>query len=591
MYCPACDKEFSPVHSRCPECKGWLRVSGPVVGAKAAIIPLRPPSAVSLESATTQKVGPKSVPLPARPKPAGESAEPAARAASLPGPGLQTATERVETSGRGALGTGWEASSNFSAPSPAPVTATPAPSPSTWGAPAPSASGPAAVSGWGSPTGGWGTPAPEAPKATGWGSGQPTPFAAPAPVDTHGNGAHPLGGGNGGFAPTSSGPGFAGGLSSGPASGQLGSPSGMLGAPPSGGGWLGDGGASAGGSYAAPAARSGGWLGDSAGGPSDPPPLSMPPLTAPELSSPSTDVLALPDHTVAVDLGTPWEGDGEAQSASNQMIYIVLACLVLSLTAFSGYVWWQRKKLQEPVKPVAIDTVSAADVGMDNLRQAQAAFKAKKYQEAQSFAQVAFDLVGELKVATAEQRKSVTGFYRQATLRYASSLLDEAERASQNHQVNQATGMAEQAASMYRKLPDTSKEQAQAWALEGRIYLNSGDPAGALSAFTKANSLRPGAYAADIRQARAQGAPPPEVLPQTQVAQPLPPEEQPSIDPGNQVPIGKKGGGYRGHRTEPVPQAQPVGPAPKPRVNTYVPPKRDDRPSWRKKPSDRYPGS
>ena len=597
MYCPACDKEFSPVHSRCPECKGWLRVSGPTVGAKPAINPLRPQSAASLESATTQKVAPVSVPLPSRPKPAGESAEPAARVVSLPGPGLQTATERVESLGRGALGTGWESAPSFAAPAPAPVSAAPAPSPSTWGAPAPSASGPAAVSGWGSPTGGWGTPAPEAPKATGWGNGQPTPFAAPAPAEGHGNGAHALGGGNGGFAPASSGPGFAGGLSSGPASGQLGSPSGMLGAPPSGGGWLGDGGSgggNAGGAYAAPPARGGGWLGDSAGGASEaPPPLSMPPLTPPELSSPGNDALAMPDHTVAVDLGTPWDGDGQGPGASNQMIYVVLACLVLSLTTFSGYVWWQRQKLKEPVKPPAHDTVSAADAGMESLRQAQAAFKAKKYQEAQSFAESAFLLVGELKVATPEQRKSVTGFYRQATLRYASSLMDDAQRASQNHQVNQATGMAEQAANMYRKLPDTSKEQAQAWALEGRIYLNSGDPAGALSAYTKANSLRPGAYTGEIRQARAQGAPPPEVVPQTQVTQPLPPEEQPTIGPGNLVPPGKRGGGgYHGHHADPIPQAQPVGPAPKPRnIPVFVPTKRDDRPSWRKKPSDRYPGS
>jgi len=300
----------------------------------------------------------------------------------------------------------------------------------------------------------------------------------------------------------------------------------------------------------------------------------------------------MPDHTVAVDLGTPWEGDGQSQASSNQMIYLVLACLVLSLTTFSGYVLWQRKKLQEPVKSVATDNVSAADVGMDNLRQAQAAFKAKRYREAQGFAQVAFDLVGELQVATDEQRKSVTGFYRQATLRYAGSLLDDAQRSSQNNEVNQATGLAVQAANMYRKVPDTTKEQAQAWAMEGRIYLNSGDPAGALSAYSKADSLRPGAYTGDIRQARAQGAPPPEVLPQSQVAQPLPPEEQPTIGPANTVPPGKRGGGYRGHHTDPIPQAQPVGPAPKPRnIPIYVPPKRDDRPSWRKKASDRYPGS
>lgn len=575
MYCPACDKEFSPVHSRCPECKGWLRVSGPTVGAKVAINPLRPQSTAATESATTQKVKPirahENVPLPSRPKSAPEG-EPAARKAALPGPGLQTATEPVESLGRGALGTGWESSNSFAAP----AVSAPAPgAPGGWGAPVPSASGPAATTGWGTPaTGGWGAPAPEPPKALGWGP----PPAAPAPLSS-------------GF---DSGPGFAGGLSAGPASGHLGGPPGLLGSSPpgGGGGWLGDGGGGAGAGAYAPPARGGGWLGDSAGGPGEaPPPLSMPPLAPPELPSHGGEALSLPDHTVAVDLGTPWE-DEVPHGTSNQMIYIVLGCLILSLTAFSGYIWWQQKRLKEPVKPVALETNGGAlKLGMDSLHQAQLAYKAGRYSEAQGLAQNAYDLVGELKVASDAERKAVKNFYRQATMRYAASLAEEAQRAGQKGEIVQAGGLAEQAASMYAKLPGTTKEQAQSFALEGRIYLRSGDAAAAMSAYSKANSLRPGAYAAEMRQARALGAPPPELLPQPQVAQPLPPEEQPKIDaPGYPSRVG---GPYRGPRhTAPIPVAQPVGPAPKPKpVNTYVPPKRDDRPSWRKKPSDRYPGS
>ena len=607
MYCPACDKEFSPVHSRCPECKGWLRVSGPTVGAKAAINPIRPPATGNVESATTQKVKPirsnDSFQLPSRPKSAPE-AEPAARKQDhLPGPGLQTATEPVESKGRGALGTGWESSNSFAAPPPG--TAPPI-SPSSWGAPAPVAGTPAAPSGWGVPaTGGWGAAAPAAPeplKAMGWGGsaapgfGAPAPAVQPVPPSGAFEGAGGLGGGNGGFAPASTGPGFAGGLGSGPASGQLGGPAALGGGPPGGGGWLGDGSgggnAGAGAGAYAPPARGGGWLGDAAAGPgAAPPPLSMPPLAPPELSSSSHDALALPDHTVAVDLGTPWE-DEVPHGASNQMIYIVLGCLILSLTAFSGYIFWQQRRLKEPVKPVPIENNGGAlKLGQDSLRQAQAAFKAKRYHEAQSLAQNAFDLVGELTVASEEQRRAVKGFYRQATMRYAASLCEEAQRAGRNGEIVQAGGLAEQAASMYAKMPDTKKEQAQSFALEGRIYLNSGDPAAAMSAYSKANSLRPGAYSSEMRQARAMGAPPPEVLPQQQVAQPLTPEEQPKID-APAYPSGHSSG-YRGsRRSDPVPAAQPVGPAPRSRpVNTYVPPKKDDRPSWRKKPSDRYPGS
>ena len=586
------------MHSRCPECKGWLRVSGPTVGAKAAINPIRPQSTAATESATTQKVKPirvnDNLQLPSRPKSAPE-AEPAARKQDhLPGPGLQTATEPVESSGRGALGTGWESTNSFAAPA---ASSAPPISPSGWGAPAPSASGPAATPGWGAPaTGGWGAPAPaipEPPKAMGWGSATPgfsaqPPSVQPVPPSGSMEGAGGLGGGNGGFAPASTGPGFAGGLGSGPASGHLGGPAALGGGPAAGGGWLGDG---SGGAYAPPA-RSGGWLGDSAGGPSSaPPPLSMPPMAPPELSSSANDALALPDHTVAVDLGTPWD-DEVPQGASNQMIYIVLGCLILSLTAFSGYIFWQQRRLKEPVKPVATESTGGAlKLGMDSLHKAQAAFKARRYNEAQSLGQNAFDLVGDLSVASDEERKAVKGFYRQATMRYAASLCEEAQRAGQKGEIMQAGGLAEQAASMYAKLPDTKKEQAQSYALEGRIYLNSGDAAAAMSAYSKANSLRPGAYASEIRQARAMGAPPPEVSPQQQVAQPLPPEEQPKIVAPD-YPSGRNPG-YRGPRhSDPIPVAQPVGNAPKPRpVNTYVPPKKDDRPSWRKKPSDRYPGS
>ncbi len=587
MYCPACDKEFSPVHSRCPECKGWLRVSGPTVGsAKPAINPIRPQSSCSVESATTQKVKPiirsNDFQLPARPKSAPE-AEPAARKIDhLPGPGLQTATEPVESLGRGALGTGWESSNSFAAPS---ASSPPPTSPSSWGAPAPSSSGPAATTGWGTPaTGGWGSSAPTPPeplKATGWGSSAPS--FAPTPPDGGG-----LAGGNGGFAPASSGPGFAGGLGSGPASGQLGGPAG----PPGGGGWLGDGGGGSNANAYAPPARGGGWLGDSGAGPSSaPPPLSMPPLAPPELSTSSADALALPDHTVAVDLGTPWEDEVPAGGASNQMIYIVLGCLILSLTAFSGYIFWQQRRLKEPVKPAEIDTKgSALELGKNNLRQAQTAFKARRYREAQEYAQSALVLVDKLPVASDEDRKAVRGFYRQATTRYAASLCEEAQRAAKNGEITQAGGMAEQAANMYANLPDSQKEQSQALALEGRIYLNSGDAAAAMSAFSKANALRPGAYAAEMRQARAMGAPPPDIVAPPPV-QPLAPEDQPKIDtPG--YPSRPGGAYHSGHRTDPVPVAPAVGPAPKPRpVNTYVPPKKDDRPSWRKKPSDRYPGS
>jgi hypothetical protein len=36
MYCPSCDKSYGAVHSRCPECHSWLKVSAPSSARKAA---------------------------------------------------------------------------------------------------------------------------------------------------------------------------------------------------------------------------------------------------------------------------------------------------------------------------------------------------------------------------------------------------------------------------------------------------------------------------------------------------------------------------------------------------------------------------
>ncbi|MFA7483264.1 MAG: hypothetical protein WC314_22355, partial [Vulcanimicrobiota bacterium] len=36
MYCPSCDKSYGAVHSRCPECHSWLKVSAPASARKGA---------------------------------------------------------------------------------------------------------------------------------------------------------------------------------------------------------------------------------------------------------------------------------------------------------------------------------------------------------------------------------------------------------------------------------------------------------------------------------------------------------------------------------------------------------------------------
>lgn len=612
MYCPACDKEFSPVHSRCPECKGWLRVSGPPAGTKAASAAGAPPIARPT-SATVTAADPlpsrasgtlmgNNVPLPSRPTarpnvaPAPPAPTPRATSpgdnwsepAESPAPKIQgqlnAPSPADAASGRGALGTGWESSGSFAAPNASwgASNANPPASTGGWGSAAPPASS-APVAGWGggqtapSGIGGqWGAPAPEA-KVPGWGNSGglgPAPGVAPAA---------PLGGApalgqtpGGGFAQT-------------PSAGQ--SPGNGQGL---GGGWLGDGGGGSASTYTPPA-RSGGWLGDS-GSSEEPAAATMPAMSPQEIAATSeSPVLSLPDHTVAVDLGTPWE-DELPGTSSNKWVYWVLGGLLCALLSFFGYTYWTRKSLEKPAKVVAVESsASSLDAGLEILAQAKKSFQAKKFQDAQAGAETAHTLIAGLSVAPPARVKEVKNFYRQTTLRCASDSYSQAERAISAGEFNQALGLCDQAVKYYSKLNGTQKEQGRAVALKGKIYLRLKDYPNAEIAFKKAMKLSPGGgYQTLANQAR--GAQSNLVAPQqpaVTAAQQPSTTVQPSIDGGASYPSGSyptgTSGGYRpspGGAAAPPPAAAGVRKQP---VNTYVPPKRDSTPSWRKKPSDRLP--
>ncbi|MBN9417637.1 MAG: tetratricopeptide repeat protein [Candidatus Eremiobacteraeota bacterium] len=608
MHCPACNKDFSPVHSRCPDCNGWLRT------AKSNGAPSRPGAGVAApgglaagtpsEPATQRIGGSAGVTLPSRPsaKPAAAPAPvqapavqaPAARAGGdwgapqAPAPTLggppasaprMAPAEDTGFGGRGGLGSGWESSGSFAAPTPVPPPAAsqwggdglatgrlqaPAAPQTGWGsnlgqAPAPGGlSGGPAASGWGAPA------APNSAPLGGGGGGWGAPAAPPASPG--------LGGGNFGGGSAAAGPPGLGGPPS--ASGSWGSP--PAASPPGpapgggGGGWLGDGGggqAAAPSPYAAPAARSGeSWLG---GGDAPAAPSSLGPPPASEMK------LELPDHTVAVDLGTPWEDEEHGGgTSSNKMIYVILGCLVLSLTVFSAYLYWQNNQLkQKPAAPPVASSETSAKLGEDYWKKAQASFAAKRYEEAQQSAELARDLLVGLKGYP--KTKQISAFYNKATSRWALALFDQAKRANSAGETNQAIGLCNQAAQMYSRIKGSSKQQASAFAYEGRIYEGLGDKSAAESSYRKAHSLSPGSgYDRLAGAARRSGAPVVSA-PAPGPADPPPSVEQPSLGDGGLYPTGHGSGGYRAPAPGAPPPAVPSGPAPRPRVvNNYVPPKK-----------------
>jgi len=288
--------------------------------------------------------------------------------------------------------------------------------------------------------------------------------------------------------------------------------------------------------------------------------------------------LELPDHTVAVDLGTPWdEEDSGPVGSSNKMIYLVLGCLVLSLTMFSGYIYWQRSKLNQKTPAVATTTKeSSSSLGETYLKKAGLAYNAKRWEEAQQSAELARDLMVGLKGLPAAKAKQVKAFYAKSTNRQAQNLFDQARRANAARETNQAIGLCHQAAEMYSRLPNSLKMQAQAFAYEGRIYESLGDRAAAEGSYRKAHRLSPnsgyGALANAVRRVGVPSAPPPEAGP----AEPAPVAEQPQLGDGGLYPTGSGSGGYRPSGPAPAPAAAPAPGSPsRPRpVNTYVPPKR-----------------
>ncbi|MBS2034563.1 tetratricopeptide repeat protein [bacterium] len=599
MHCPACNKDFSPVHSRCPDCNGWLRT------AKSSSANSRPSGSVAVPGGlaaptepSTQRVNAASVgvALPSRPtnKPANPPAAPPAPAARAgaglggdwgptesPAPALgasqpvaapRVAAEDNSFGGRGGLGSGWESSGSFAAPTPVPP-----PASSQWGGdgmatgrlapPAPPSPPPA--------SGGWGNGVSGGPAASGGWGAPAAPHGLGSPPSNGGWGAPAGGLGGGPAAP--GGPGLGGGLGGPPSASSWGAPAAPSGpATGGGGGWLGDGGG--GSPYAPPANKSSeSWLG---GGEAPAAPSSLAPPAASEMP------LELPDHTVAVDLGTPWEED-EASSpgSSNKMTFMILGCLVLGLTVFSAYLFWQNSQLhQKPAAPTVDKGATSFKLGEDTWKKAQADFNAGRYEEAQASAELARDLLVPLKGYP--KAKQVNAFYNKATVRLAQSLFEQARRANAAHETNQAIALCTQAATMYAKVKGTAKLQAQAYAYEAGIYRQIGDSTAAEASYKKAHSLNPsGGYASEARQVHASSAPVP-VAPPPPADAPPAPVEQPSVGDGGAYPTGQHGGGYRPSAPAPAPAAIPSGPAPKPRpVNTYVPPPKR-QPS---RPSDQLP--
>lgn len=272
----------------------------------------------------------------------------------------------------------------------------------------------------------------------------------------------------------------------------------------------------------------------------------------------------LSPRTVPVDLGT-------RPRVVQRGLYAVLSCLILSVMLFAAYVYWEKSKLGNG--PVLSQT-RQSDLGAlaeQNLRQGQAAYQRKEWAKAQHFGESAFDLLGSLAHAPPARVLQVRQFHYRATTRYAQAELALARQEMKAGQTARALADCRLAQSLYGRLSDAAKQQAQAYALEGKIQRGSGDLLAAQSCLEKAHELDPkGNYKSLIKD-----LPRPAPAPVLPVADSPQVTLVPSLGSGQAYPSGHKAA-YR-----PV-QAAPVVPvavalAKKRPTSTYVPAKKKPR--------------
>lgn len=192
MYCPSCDKKYGAIHSRCPECHSWLKVSAPsssrskaktAAATPAASTP--PSSAVSTLDRGTDEIS-WADPAPEASKGATQWAEePGSSSDSWGATGTSSDSPKSASSGSGWGGAGSGSADSWSQDSA-----------SSWGGeastPTPKAESQSGWLGGSEESGGWsqGAAAPSAPaksQSSGW-LGDSQPAAAPASKPPAGGG-------------------------------------------------------------------------------------------------------------------------------------------------------------------------------------------------------------------------------------------------------------------------------------------------------------------------------------------------------------------------------------------------------------------
>jgi hypothetical protein len=435
MYCPSCDQSFSPVHSRCPECKGWLKTKK---GGDSPSGVMAISTAEASGRASTKTVEISTTAIAAAKKSDSAFAGPAATGSELGAWGSGGAS----TLGSQPVGNGW------GDPKPA---ASAAPLGAGWNTPSPSAGlGTAPGAGWNSPSappassglgGGWSSPSSSeglggssaAPASGGLGGGGLGGWSAPAPASAPPAAAPELGSGWGGGGlggPPSGGLGSSGGFGSGlGSSGPTGNSASMSNA----GSW--SGGLSSTDSNSADT----GWVSPAA-----------------SVAEPEQE-LELPDFTQPVDMGTQWD-EGDAGSKNAKLATVLISGLLVGIMGFFGYLYVKNREIQTSLKATPSPASHVADtaVGDFTFKDAKRKYSKQDYTGAARDMRLAAEFFRTIPGQRQKESKSLMEKY---CLKEADVILAQARASLARNDRNVAIGLADRAATIYKEFKHTGQYQ------------------------------------------------------------------------------------------------------------------------------------
>ena len=173
---------------------------------------------------------------------------------------------------------------------------------------------------------------------------------------------------------------------------------------------------------------------------------------APSAKTSSADLpaLELPENTIPVDLGTPWE-DGDSGQKTNKLANVMLGSLVGVVVVGLSFVGYNMHKVKtQPLPPPTTSSTPNTTVGDTLLGEVPRNLKNKEYSNAARNVNDAYQFYSKSEGIPEKKLKEVQALRRSVNLQLAEHNLSDAEKALKNRDYNSAISLGQQAEGLFR---------------------------------------------------------------------------------------------------------------------------------------------